>query len=100
MALASVIGTASIRSLLEVKGHSIRAVSLYRSKFLDCLAGAVPNSYPTLDLLWDNVIARPWGTPRSTVLAQVPWGSTQSVVAMADGLNVWIASLVPVAKLF
>jgi hypothetical protein len=33
------------------------------------MAGAVPNSYPKLDLLWDNVIAGPWGTP---VLAQVP----------------------------
>jgi hypothetical protein len=44
----------------------------YRSKFSDCPAGAVANSYPTLDLLWDNVIAGPWGWPRSTVLAQVP----------------------------
>jgi hypothetical protein len=32
-------------------------VSLYRSKFSDCPADAVPNSYPKLDLLWDNVIA-------------------------------------------
>ena len=40
------------------------AVSPYRSKFADCMAGAVPNSYPKLDLLWDNVIAGPWGTPR------------------------------------
>ena len=48
------------------------AVSPYRSEFADCLAGAVPNSCPKLDLLWDNVIAGPWGTPRSTVLAQVP----------------------------
>src|SRR5215471_16192794 len=38
----------------------------------DCLAVAVPNSYPKPDLLWDNVIAGPWGWPRSTVLAQVP----------------------------
>ena len=37
------------------------AVSPYRSKFADCMAGAVPNSYPKLDLLWDNVIAGPWG---------------------------------------
>ena len=48
------------------------AVSPYRSKFADCMAGAVPNSYPKLDLLWDNVIAGPWGWLRSTVLAQVP----------------------------
>src|SRR5262249_12681513 len=47
-----------------------RAVSLYRSKFLDCPAGAVPNSYPKLDLLWDNLIAGPWGWPHSTVLAK------------------------------
>jgi hypothetical protein len=47
-------------------------VSLYRSKFSDCPADAVPNSYPKLDLLWDNVIAGPWGWPPSTVLAQVP----------------------------
>jgi hypothetical protein len=39
------------------------AGSPYRFKFADCLAGAVPNSYPKLDLLWDNVIAGPW-TPR------------------------------------
>jgi len=48
------------------------AVSIYRSKFLDCPAGAVPNSYPNVDLLWDNVIAGPWGWPRSTEPAQVP----------------------------
>jgi hypothetical protein len=42
--------------------HSVRAVSLYRSKFSDWPAGAVPNSYPKLDLLWDNLIAGllPW----------------------------------------
>jgi hypothetical protein len=28
-------------------------------KITDYLAGAVPNSYPKLDLLWDNVIAGP-----------------------------------------
>jgi hypothetical protein len=33
------------------------AVSLYRSKFLDRLAGAVQYSYRNVDLLWDNVIA-------------------------------------------
>ena len=27
----------------------------------------VPNSYPKLDLLWDNAIAGPWGTPRKNV---------------------------------
>ena len=43
---------------------------LYRSKFLDCLTGAVANSYPNVDLLWDNVIAGPWGWPRATVLAK------------------------------
>src|SRR5262249_6795751 len=52
--------------------HWVRAVLIYRSKFSDCLAGAVLNSYSKLDLLWDNVIAGPWGWPRSTVLAQVP----------------------------
>jgi hypothetical protein len=29
-------------------------VSLYRSKFLDCLAGVVQYSYRNVDLLWDN----------------------------------------------
>jgi len=29
----------------------------------DCPAGAVPNSYPELDLLWDNVIAGPGDGP-------------------------------------
>ena len=41
----------------------VRAVLLYRSKFSDCSAGAVPNSYPELDLLWDNVIAGPGDGP-------------------------------------
>src|SRR5215472_8606340 len=44
--------------------HLVRAVSFYRSKFLDCLRGAVANSYPNLDLLWDNVITGPWGTQK------------------------------------
>ena len=43
--------------------HLVRAVSLYRSKFSAWSAGAVPNSYPKLDLLWDNVIAGPWELP-------------------------------------
>jgi len=47
-------------------------VSLYRSKFSDRPDGAVRNSYPKLDLPWENAIAGPWGWPRSTVLAQVP----------------------------
>src|SRR5262249_61679719 len=38
----------------------------------DCLTGAVPNSYPHVDLLWDSVIAGPWGWARSTVQARVP----------------------------
>jgi hypothetical protein len=38
----------------------------------DCLAGAVSNSYRKVDLLWDTVIAGPWGWPRSTVQALVP----------------------------
>ena len=46
------------------------AVLVYRSKFLDCLRGAVANSYLNVDLRWDNVIAGPWGWPRSTVLAK------------------------------
>ena len=41
----------------------VRAVLLYRSKFSDCPAGAVPNSYPKLDLLWDNVIVGPGDGP-------------------------------------
>jgi hypothetical protein len=40
------------------------AVTTYRSKFIDCLGDAVPNSYPKLDLLWDNVIAGPPSWPR------------------------------------
>jgi len=31
-------------------------VSFYRSKFSDCMADTVRNSYPKLDLLWDNVM--------------------------------------------
>ena len=38
----------------------------YRSKFTDCVAGAVPNGYPKLDLLWHNVIAGPRATPRKS----------------------------------
>src|SRR5215471_18001300 len=47
------------------RAHDISAVLVYRSKFLDCLRGAVTNSYPSVDLLWDNVIAGPKGWPRS-----------------------------------
>jgi hypothetical protein len=35
---------------------TLGAVSHYRSKISDCPADAVPNSYPKLDLLWDNVM--------------------------------------------
>src|SRR5262249_62311188 len=38
-----------------------RAVSLYRSKFTERLAGAVLNSYPNVDLPWDNVYAGAMG---------------------------------------
>jgi hypothetical protein len=34
-----------------VRGHGLPF------KFIDGLGDAVPNSYPKLDLLWDNVIA-------------------------------------------
>jgi hypothetical protein len=44
-------------------------VSLYRSKFLDCLAGAVQYSYRNVDLLWDNAIAG-LGMAPLTVLAK------------------------------
>lgn len=47
--------------------HLVRAVSFYRSKFLDCLRGAVANSYPNVDLLWDNVITGPWGTQKCLI---------------------------------
>ena len=43
-----------------------------RSKFADCPAGAVPNSYPKLDLLWDNVIAGPWERPTKVSDSQLP----------------------------
>jgi hypothetical protein len=45
------------------------AVSLYRSKFLDCLAGAVQYSYRNVDLLLDNAIAG-LGVAPLTVLAK------------------------------
>jgi len=51
--------------------HLVRAVSFYRSKFLDCLRDAVANSYPNVDLLWDNVITGPWGTQKC--LTANPW---------------------------
>jgi hypothetical protein len=53
--------------------HLVRAVSFYRSKFLDCLRGAVANSYPNVDLLWDNVITGPWGVSDSQSLVVVGW---------------------------
>src|SRR6516164_8856410 len=52
--------------LHSVPRHFVRAVSLYRSKFTDCLGDAVPNSYPKLDLPWDNIIAGHWGWPRKS----------------------------------
>jgi hypothetical protein len=48
------------------------AVSLYRSKFADSPAGAVPNSYPKLDLLWDNDTAGPWECPAKVSNSQLP----------------------------
>jgi hypothetical protein len=51
--------------------HLVRAVSFYRSKFLDGLRGVVANSYPNVDLLWDNVITGPWGTQKC--LTADPW---------------------------
>ena len=42
--------------------HWVRGFA-YRSKFSDCPDGAVRNSYPKLDLPWENVIAGPWGWP-------------------------------------
>ena len=42
----------------------VRAVSFYRSKFLDGLRGVVANSYPNVDLMWDNVITGPWVTQK------------------------------------
>jgi hypothetical protein len=35
--------------------------------FFDCLRGAVANSYPNVDLLWDNVITGPWGTQKCLI---------------------------------
>src|SRR5262245_65276267 len=41
----------------------------FRRSYSRC---AVPNSYPKLDLLWDNLIAGPWGWPRSDSAREVP----------------------------
>ena len=64
--------------------HLVRAVSFYRSKFLDCLRGAVANSYPNVDLLWDNVITGPWGAPRKKVSNANPGPSFPLHGARAD----------------
>jgi hypothetical protein len=48
------------------------AVSFYRSNFADCPAGAVANSYPKPDLLWDNVVAGPWERPAKVSNSQLP----------------------------
>ena len=47
-------------------------VSRYRSKFSDCPAGAVANSYPKLDQLWDNVIAGAVGNAPQKCLTASP----------------------------
>jgi hypothetical protein len=44
-----VINLASRHYTRNISAES--AVSLYRSKFIDCLAGPVSNSYPNVDLL-------------------------------------------------
>src|SRR5262249_4820975 len=69
---------ATLSRLIEKKSPGqcrirFRAVSLYRSKFTERLAGAVLNSYPNVDLPWDNVNAGAMGMapPRSTVQARV-----------------------------
>ena len=57
---------ATLSRLIEKKSPGqcrirFRAVSLYRSKFTERLAGAVLNSYPNVDLPWDNVNAGAMG---------------------------------------
>src|SRR5262249_14139183 len=54
---------------LAMPCHSVARFRFTVPNF-SCPAGAVPNSYPKLDLLWDNLIAGPWGWPHSTVLAK------------------------------
>jgi hypothetical protein len=48
------------------------AVSLYRSRFIDCAAGAVQYSYRNFDLLWDNAIAGPRGNGPAYGASEVP----------------------------
>ena len=65
------------------------AVSIYRSKFLDCLRGAVTNSYPNVDLLWDNVIEHPFGLA-PTVIAKswpvtLPYGGSGRFARVSHG---------------
>ena len=66
-------------------------------EFLDCLRGAVAYSYPTVDLLWDNVIAGPWGWPRSTVLAKSRPVTNPSAGrdTYADGVNFQLRNATP-----
>src|SRR5262252_2534515 len=57
---------ATLSRLIEKKSPGqcrirFRAVSLYRSKSTERLAGAVLNSYPNVDLRWDNVYAGAMG---------------------------------------
>jgi hypothetical protein len=62
------------------KTHDIgSAVSLYRSKFSDGPAGAVRNSYPSVDLLWDNVIAGPCEIAPAKTLTASPGPSLTHV---------------------
>jgi hypothetical protein len=52
--------------IFRSRTHDIAsAVTPYRSKFLDCSVGTVANSYPNVDLLWDNVIAGLPSWPRN-----------------------------------
>src|SRR5262245_17553979 len=54
-------------------GHIFRGISttlrprlqLTVPNFADCLGDAVPNSYPKLDLVWDNAIAGRRSSPRA-----------------------------------
>ena len=56
-----------LRHTIRGRTHDIAlAVTTYRSKFSDCSVGTVANSYPNVDLLWDNVIAGLPSWPRNS----------------------------------
>src|SRR5262249_17562792 len=90
-----------LRQTFRGRTHDIAsAVTPYRSKFSDCSVGTVANSYPNVDLLWDNVIAGLPSWPRNSASCKVParcypmrWGGPPYDIPRGGNFHLEMVSL-------